>query len=363
MAKLKLQKIGDNYTLNKYTIILAHRNQKKYGQIHNINNESVSIECNLNSRDTISFSVYKHMDKMKESLWSNIKDLRLVYVKELDEYFSINVSFSDSEKQIKNVTGTSLCESELGQTIIYNFECNTEGDIGRDDYEQPTVFCRDLSSLDPNSKDYKKAKQSSLLHRVMSKCPHYKIKHVDSSLMNIQRSFSVDGTSVYDFFTGECAEQFNCIFTFDSTDRSVSVYDLYTVCLNTSCNYRGDNTEFETIVSDSSVCKCPKCNGTNLKYFGEDTTIFVNKNNLTDEVTFETDVDSIKNCFKLEAGDDTMTAAIRSINPNGSDYIYYISPEQKEDMSAELVSRLNSYNAEYEKSKPDRKSTRLNSSH
>ena len=35
-----------------------------------------------------------------------------------------------------------------------------------------------------------------------------------------------------------------------------------------------------------------------LKYYGEDTTIAVSKENLTEEIDYSTDVDSIKNCFK-----------------------------------------------------------------
>lgn len=58
-------------------------------------------------------------------------------------------------------------------------------------------------------------------------------------------------------------------------------------------------------------------------------------------------MDSIKNCFKLTAGDDEMTAIVTQLNQNGTSYLYYISDEQKEDMSDELVSKIESYDKLY----------------
>lgn len=316
--------------IQDYTIVLSSRDLRHLGQITGIQN--VNLNKNLNSADEISFTIskYKMIDdkykKVKESLWDQIIDLKLIWVKELNEYFEINVRTEDSSDTIKNITGTSLCEAELGQTMLYNTEINTENDIARDDYDAnyPTTFYRE---------DHPEA---SLLHRILEKAPHYTIKYVDESLKNLSfiRQFTIDGTSIYDFLTRECSEQYNCLFDFDSSDRSISVYDLYTTC--NDCGYRGDYYD-----------KCPKCESTNLKYFGEDTTILVDKTNLTDSITLEADVSSIKNSFKLVAGDDYMTATIRMLNQNGSDYIYYFSDEQKSDMSSELVQKLNDYDKLY----------------
>ncbi len=316
--------------IQDYTIVLSSRDLRHLGQITGIQN--VNLNKNLNSADEISFTIskFKMIDNkyknVKESLWNQIIDLKLIWVKELNEYFEINVRTEDSSDTVKNITGTSLCEAELGQTMLYNTEINTENDIARDDYDAnyPTTFYRE---------DHPEA---SLLHRILEKAPHYTIKYVDESLKNLSfiRQFTIDGTSIYDFLTGECSEQYNCLFDFNSADRSISVYDLYTTC--NDCGYRGDYYD-----------KCPKCESTNLKYFGEDTTILVDKTNLTDSITLEADVSSIKNSFKLVAGDDYMTATIRMLNQNGSDYIYYFSDEQKSDMSSELVQKLNDYDKLY----------------
>lgn len=315
-------KLDKNNNVEDFTFVLSTKNHKHIGKLNNVKRDTVHFKGNLNSANELSFEVNKVLNGETEEHWDRIIDLKSVYVTELNEYFEIKVTYKDELNEVKVITGTSLCEAELSQTEIYDTEINTEDDIARDDYVITKFY----------DKDNPKA---SLLHRVLSKAPHYSIKYVDSSLWKLQRSFSINGTSIYDFLVGECAEQFNCLFAFNSVDRSISVYDLYTVCA--ACGHRGSYNDV-----------CPECGSTELNYFNEDTTIFVNKENLTNSVTFETDVDSIKNCFRLVAGDDDMTAAVRNLNQNGSQYLYYRSPEQEEDMSEELVNRLNSYDELYD---------------
>ncbi len=309
-------------SLEEPTVVLSTRSQEHLGSLSNIDSSSISYKKNLNAANEFSFKIYKTMEGKEERLWDKVVDLKLVWVKEVNEYFEIKVNVNDSNDTVKSVTGTSLCEAELGQTMLYNVEINNESDISRSDYVVTKFY-------DPDNPD------GSLLHRVLGKLPNYHIKHVDSSLANLQRSFHIDGTSVYDFLTGECAGQFNCLFQFDSTSRGISVYDLYTNCLH--CGYRG---EYENI--------CPKCHQTDLAYFGEDTTIYVDKERLTDNVTFETDVNGVKNCFRLEAGDELMTATVRSLIQNGGGNIWYFSKEDKDDMPKELSEKIDKYQTLYD---------------
>ena len=322
----------DNGTVEQFTVVLSQRDYTHLGQLSNI--RKMRCANNLNSANEFSFEVCKELDDHEEVLWDEIYDLRLIWIKELDEYYEIRVELTDQIYMTKTITCTSLCECELSQAGLYDIEINTADDIARPDYDvnYPTVFYRTLP--DPSDPDYSKIKTSSLLHRILDKVPAYSIGHVDSSLANLQRTFSISNTTVYDFLTGDCSDQFNCMFKFNSVDRTVSAYDLYTVCLD--CGHRGDFNDV-----------CPKCGSTNLKYFGEDTCIFVSTENLTDEVVFETDVDSIKNAFRLEAGDDNMTAAVINSNPNGSRYIYEFSEEARRDMPEELVQKMDDYDVAY----------------
>lgn len=316
------------------TLLLANRNGNRLGQITNVSN--IFISDALNDTPELTFKVSKLNGDDECHLWDKIIDFKLLYCIEWDTWFEIKVELSDGQETVKSVTATGLCQSELSQIMIFGTEINTEDDIARDEYEIPTVVYNEGHP------------EASLLHRITEKAPHYKIKHVDESLQNIQRTFSFDGKSIKDALD-EIAEEIKCLIIYgneldpmtNSPARTISLYDLEKNCLD--CGYRG---------SFSDVC--PECGSSHiLKEYGDDTTIFVTNDNLTDEITLSSDTDSVKNCFKLEAGDDLMTATIKNCNPNGSSYIWYFSDETKADMPKELSDKINSYDdvyAEYQTS-------------
>lgn len=309
------------------TFVLAKKNGDKIGKLSNIS--GVNVRGALNDCPEISFTVNKYDNGIEYPYWPYIRDLRLCWCKEWDTWFEMRISLEQSSDTSKYVTLRRLGESELSQILLHNIEINTETDIDRDDYS-PTIL---YDSENP---------KTSLLDRILEKAPHYSIKHVDSSIAKIQRTFSFDNISIPDAFN-DIADEIHCLFVYDSnsdTDgklqRTISVYDLESNCLD--CGYRGEFTGI-----------CPKCNSENItEGYGEDTTICVSIEDIADELSLEVDVDQVKNCFKLIAGDDLMTATIMNCNPNGTDYIWYITPETKEDMSSELVTKLESYDDLYE---------------
>lgn len=316
------------------TIILAKKNGDKLGRIDAVEIESTD---SMNDASEISFKVYKTVDENKNNLWDEIVNFRLIYCLEWNQWFEITVETDEDTKTIKTVTGTNLGCAELSQIMLYNVEINTEDDIAREDYDKdhPTIF------YNPDRPS------SSLLHRMLEKAPHYTIGHVDATIAKIQRTFSFDDKSIYDGLQ-DVAEEIKCLFVFDinadkygNLKRVVSAYDLESNCHK--CGHRGEYTDV-----------CPKCGSTDIdEGYGEDTTIFVTADEIADNINMSSDTESIKNCFKLEGGDDLMTATIRNCNPNGSDYIWYISDDNKHDMSDELVKAIDSYNKLYAKYQND----------
>ena len=313
------------------TLILANRNGNKLGQL-SVNSESVELIDKFNEASEISFTVNKYLDGKITNLWDKLVDFKLVYCKEWDVWFECKVELDEATESVKTVFCTQLGQAELSQIMLYNIEINTEKDIERDDYKIGILY-------DPEDS------QASILHRLLEKAPHYSIIHIDDTLKNIQRSFSFDDTSIYDAFQ-EIAEEIGCLFVFNSDSdadgmpqRTISVYDLQQNCNNEDCEYRGEFTD-----------KCPKCGSTDIAYgYGEDTLIFVTADELASNgIQLVTDTDSVKNCFKLEAGDDLMTATIRNRNPNGTDYIWYFSEATKEDMPDELVEKIEEYDETYQ---------------
>lgn len=313
--------------IRDWTIVVSTKSYEHLGILSNVDPSSISFVSNFNSADELSFDVYKYLDGHKEVMWDLLVPLKTLYVPELDEYFEIDLSLDESrEKTVITITATSLCEAELGQIEIRDLNINNEDDINWDEENEvflPTKF------YDRNNP------KTSLLDRLLEKAPHYAIGHVDDSLKDLQRSFQLNG-DIYNCLTGDVAEQFQCLFLFDSTTRTVSAYDLASTC--TQCGFRGE------FVDDY---ECPECGSTNRTYYGDDTTIYIDTDNLTEDIKFETDTSSIKNCFKLEAGDEMMTTAVIAQNPNGSEYIYYLSEDTLADMPIELQNKLQQYNNEW----------------
>lgn len=347
------------------TIILATRSGNKLGQL-DVDADSVELTDRLNDVSELSFTIHKpetvqmisrkgkehlissddyvlkdsedvyllakeveNVENLKMNLWEKVTDFKLVYCKEWDTWFEITVELDEETETIKTVFGKQLGQAELSQLMLYNIEINTEDDIARDDYKIAILY----DAFDT---------EASILHRLLKdKAPHYSIIHVDSTIARIQRTFSFDGTSIYDAFQ-EIAEEIGCLFVFHSDSdengkprRVISVYDLESNC--NSCGYRG---EF--------IGTCPECGSAEIKAgYGDDTTIFVTADELAENIQLTTDTDAVKNCFKLEAGDDLMTATIRNCNPNGTDYLWYISDAVKTDMSDDLVEKLESYDKNY----------------
>lgn len=314
------------------TLILAKRDGSKLGML---NNTEIHLKGCLNEPDEMQIKIYKELDGVKCHLWDDITNFKLIWCKEWNLWFDITVEVNEKNPKniVKDVSCVGLGASELSQLILYNVEINTDEDIAREEYDadNQTVLYR------PDRPE------SSLLHRIMTdKAPHYTIEHVDSRIAGIQRTFSFDNVSIYDAFQ-EISEEIGCLFIVDCESdgngdlmRKVSVYDL-----ETYCNACGERGEFIDV--------CPKCGSHDLSDgYGEDTTIFISSDALGNEIQFTTDTDSVKNCFKLEGGDDLMTATVRNLNPNGSSYIWHVTEETRNDMSLELKNKLDAYDSLYE---------------
>lgn len=305
------------------TVVLCHRNKHKIGAIYPISEWSITPD--MYNKNECSFKVYKEVNGIATPLWDQIKDLKVIYIPEYNEYFQISIDKTQTNETVKTITGSNLGIAELSQTMLYDIEINTEDDIARDAYKMAYIY-------DPTDIS------SSLLGRVLSKAPHYKIKHVDASLCKLVRSFSINDKSIYDFLTGDLADELNCLVWVDSYDRSISLYDLDNSC--PKCNHRAEN---ETV--------CSECGATMASGYGEYFTVPVSNDNLSDSISVTTKDDEVKNIFRIQGGDDVINAAIRAVNPNGTEYINRFATFQTEDMSDELIDKINSYQKLYESKK------------
>ena len=334
-----------NGTLIQPFIVLCTRSGKTIGVIQNI--QSLKMNHPMGDTAEISFDVYKYVNGIKEPCWDSIKNFKFILLPTIKDnkykWYEITVNIDETNDTIKHITGIHANEAELGQLMLYEVEINTEADIDRDDYETITIGDKEYGTVFFCPEHPK----NSLLHRILSdKASYYQIIHVDDTLKNIQREFSFNGISIVDAMRQNIAQEIQCLFVFGENlsigetneyQRTISVYDLLDYCED--CGERGTY----------SNGKCTHCGSTNIKSrYGEDSGIFITTENLTDSISFTSATDQVKNFFRMSAGDDDMTAAIRNCNPNGSQYLTYFSDEMKEDMSDELVAKINEYNTIYD---------------
>ena len=280
-------------------VFLCNRNLEIIGngELHPIDN--LKIKFNLNSNNEVSFKIYKYSNGNLNPLWNELDDLAIILVKGKG-YFELRVPKTTEDCTFKDISGISLCEAETGQTNI-TIQINTEDDIARDDYV-PTVL------YNPDNVE------GSALHRIFKSMPHYSIGHVDESVASMQRTFSCEDKSVYDFLQ-EIAEELECIFIFDDFSRTVNCYKL-------------DD-------------------------YGKDSGVFISGEKLSESITVTGDVDSVKNCFKIEGGDDEITNRIGN-RLIGGNRIWTFSSYQMGQMSetlrnalTERESLVQSYQEEY----------------
>lgn len=332
--KLKNQfKINIDGSIEKPAVFLCDKRLKKIGQIPHIN--EFSVVTNFNSNNECNFIVYKYCDGNINPLWDDIVDFAVIMVNGLEirdkktgvfnkigfGLFEIKIDIDETDCTVKKVNGVSLQEKELSDSKC-TLEINTEDDIGRDDYDEayPTLFYRTDGH-----------KEASLLHRILTYAPHYTIGHVDDSLKNINREFSCKDTPILDFLH-TIGEEIGCVFIFDPYSRTINAFDLTDHCLDCEDNRH---------IIDGI---CQKCGGSNIEHgYGKDISLYVDTKNLAEQITLKGDADSVKNCFKLEAGDDEITNLVGQRLIGNSNYIWTFSQDELNRMSKELKDRYLSY--------------------
>lgn len=306
------------------TLLLMNRSFDVIGKISRYDNWNISLVGN--GMDEISFDVHKYADGKLCPVWDDLIDLKIIDVSGFGR-FEISVDYTDNTETVKSVHGFSL-ETELAQIRLYEFHINDDeaADMNVTDYSSDYVDGKFIPTTFYNPDD----KKHSLLHRVLAdKAPHWSIGYVTKHIAldeesqpelasEFQRTYTVDGDSIYDFLTGTVSEESNVIFVFDTIHRIINCYSLCD-CI--------DQTTGEVMRTG----------------IGEDTTVFVSKNKLANEITISSNKDNVKNCFRVEGGDDVISDMVRAVNMNGSNYIFQFADFQYNDMPVRLMGKIKAY--------------------
>ena len=324
------------HTVEKPQIFLCDRQLRKLGEIFPITTPRVKV--NLNGADEVSFTVTKNIknynnkdiDVLKKKYGVEIEnsiatqyekliDYSVVFVQGFG-YFEVSPTVNDNANTVKTLNGNSLGETELGQ-LHCTLECNTDNDIAMPDYVERVIYS-------PDNKD------ASLIDKILSYAPTYEVGEVDDTIAGLQRMFSFQNEDIISCFS-KIAEEINCIFDVEVTRdengnvvRKVNIYDTQ------YCKTCGKRHIINGI--------CDDCKSTDIGGIGEDTTILISTENLSNEVSLNPD-GNMKNCFIVEGGDDLINDTIEGLLPSGNKKIYMFSDETKSQWSKELDNKYSEY--------------------
>ncbi len=310
---------------------LMTRTLHKICEIHPC--EELTVTAKLNEANTCSLTLYRTSNGIELPHWDKIKDLSVILIEGFG-LFEIKVTVTENAATAKKITGQSLQECELGQTYG-SWEINTADDIeAKKDYQDcATVFYRNLSES-ATEKEKAERRDTSLIHRILSYAPHYAIGHIDKSLWNISREFTASNTTVYDFLQ-TVSNEAGCIFLFDPFARTLNAFDMEDHCTNPDC------TDRRRIFAGV----CQGCHSSEFieKGYGKDITTYIDTANIATELEDTVNADSIKNCIRIQGGDDAITNQIGQRLIGNSNCIWTFSEEQLAEMSPALQEKWKEY--------------------
>ena len=330
-------------------LILEKRNGEVIGKLIY---ENLSFNFSGKGVDEFSITIHKNNDGIECTFWDSIKDLAIINWQNFGR-FVIDIQVDESNETTKVINCISLEGDELGQPIIRNLHINDK---------------EAMTTLDPGNEFkptylyIKNDPMHSLLDRIINaKTKHWQIGHVDNyfningrvyKACNLQREFTIDGKSPYDVLEQEVTKECGCIFTYDTYNRIVNCYNAVECVFDTETMEVLDDIFYDLDTQgyytyDANNVKIPVSG--NYEYcdgIGSDTTIILTRERLSENVTVNSDKDSIKNCFYVTGGDDVITNYVASANASGNNYIYNFD-YQYDLMSDALVQRLKSYKEYY----------------
>lgn len=126
--------------------------------------------------------------------------------------------------------------------------------------------------------------ENTVMDMILELFPSWHVGYIDDALYNKYRTFEVTDQTAYDFMKGTLQETYQCIFDFDTYDRSINVY---------------------------SVSSMPSTSPILLSY-----------QNLIKEIKIEEDTENIFTCLDVNGADGV---DIRSVNPTGKNDLYDLS--------------------------------------
>lgn len=264
--------------------VLCKANKERIGVLQCIEK---NIDIKFNNLDEINFKTYLYINGEKNPYYDEVEVMKYILLPDIGFFAitSVEVGSEATEFEYKTVTAKSY-ECLLAQKYLEEFVINMGS----------------VESIDGVQFYNLADKAHSLLHLVLEKCPDWKLGHIDTALMTMQRSFEVSRQDIYSFLNTDAAEAFECFFLFDTLHNTINVY-------------KEDN-------------------------IGKDTNIHISYVNLLKNTNLSCNTDNIKTCLTITGSDDL---TVREINM-GYDKIYNFNYyNSTEFMSKKLYDAYNKW--------------------
>lgn len=161
----------------------------------------IAAELKFNELSTLSFSVPACVDSEITPLYDEVIGMRIVDLVGIGQFILTKPKEeNDGIQRVKRCTAYSL-EYETSRKQIT---------IGEGTYK----FFDDIAVTD------------TLLGTMMAELPNWSVGYVSPSLKNKYRTFEATSSNWYDFAKNTVQQSYNCIFYFDTYQRTVNVMDV-----------------------------------------------------------------------------------------------------------------------------------------
>lgn len=249
--------------------------------------KSIKGKYNLVDISEITFEAVKYIDKQEVEYYSYLENKRKVQVEGIGEFVITNISENNNGfKKYKTVTMKSS-EYELSYDSLYDMN----GTYQLYSWVKP---------------------EGTILHEVIKIFPDWKVGVIDDDIFGKYRTFEADEVNVYQWLMGDVSKAYECIFVFDTVNKTISAHTV-----------------------DKLV---------------EKTDIYLTFDNLLKSADIDTSSEDIYTVLDVK-GEDSVS--INRVNPMGDSRIYNFGHYKNEKwMNPELITAINRWEEKVKNYKP-----------
>lgn len=178
--------------------------------------KNLTFTPRFNAISDLSFTIYKEYNGIEIPYYDKIRKNRLIHMEGTGYFIIINaVEYNDGGVPWKEV-----------QCYSYDYTLN---------YKGINILNGTYKFYDPTNTE------QSLLTKLLTVAPLWKIGHVDSELWGLYRTFDVPDANLYGFLQNDVSQTYEAIFEYDIENLTVNAYSPKNIVKDTDVMLTFDN--------------------------------------------------------------------------------------------------------------------------